>query len=105
MSATPRPWRLDIRGAPASDRDPGNFEQVQGILGADDAAGDHPIVETDSGFYGPGPDDARLIVRAVNAFDALLAVAKAVQEMHRAPRLADAMSALDAQHPGWREWA
>jgi hypothetical protein len=31
------------------------------------------IVETDCGYYPPGAEDAELIVKAVNAYDALLA--------------------------------
>ncbi len=51
--------------------------------------------------------------RAVNAFDALLAVAKAASDFRGsaaedfggAARLMDeALSTLDAAHPDWREW-
>ncbi len=109
MSATPRPWVLDIRGAPASDRYPNAFEQVHAICGPDEDI----IVETDGGYYGPEPDDARFIVRAVNAFDALLAVAKQATVITDCEKtwdptpsyLGEAVNALDAAHPGWREWA
>jgi hypothetical protein len=52
-------------------------------------------------------------VRAVNAFDALLAVAKAAHADHtfqadskRSPlaELDVALRRLDAQHPDWRDW-
>jgi hypothetical protein len=58
-------------------------------------------------------DDLAFALRAVNAFEALLAVAKAAHADHtfqadskRSP-LADldrALRQLDAAHPGWREW-
>lgn len=60
-----------------------------------------------------GQDNGELIVRAVNAFDALLAVAKGVamdwsdytEPDQLGPNVAAAMANLDAEHPGWRRWS
>jgi len=55
------------------------------------------------------PEDAETAVMAVNAFDALLAVAKAAGSANDNPgwvfEMSDALTALDAAHPDWREWA
>jgi hypothetical protein len=115
MSATPRPWyavweALDAQNQPLCTG-------IQGANGED-------IVKTDGGYYPPGPEDAKLIVRAVNAFEALLAVAKAVThlriqcqpgEYHYCPKCDQnqlhvqhatwcPIAALDAAHPDWRTW-
>lgn len=61
--------------------------------------------------FAAGSPVTQQVERAVNAFDALLAVAKAVgdtndiSENTHGRELVDAVAALDAQHPGWREWA
>lgn len=58
---------------------------------------------------------AQKALNALNAFDALLAVAKAVAEKHDRSMLLrgeseytrkewDGLRALDAAFPGWREW-
>jgi hypothetical protein len=54
-------------------------------------------------------DDAPEVVRAVNAFDALLAVAKWAHPDHSdcvwtAPELHEALDRLDTAHPDWRSW-
>ena len=56
---TPRPWRVEMYG-----------DDVDGIYGSGD--GNRRIVETDAGYYPPRLPDAALIVRAVNAHDALV---------------------------------
>lgn len=53
---------------------------------------------------------AQAIVRAVNAFEALLAVAESAASALRDETgqtdadLHRALAALDATHPGWRDW-
>lgn len=66
---TPRPWRIVWEGeAYPRTRDP---HRVWYIVGPDGDCG-RAIVETDSGVYGPSPDDAMLIVTAVNHHEALV---------------------------------
>lgn len=84
MSATPRPWKRD------------GFTILQDIEEYVSVAGD--LAE---------PDDGDLIVRAVNAFDALLAVAQAHAAGHETGDVGaelDALDAMDAAHPDWRSW-
>lgn len=90
MSATPRPWK-----------------RVGSYIGSEEM----PVGEFEAG------DDSDFILRAVNAFDALLVVARAQDSAdHRqctrdtypcdgceAERIA--LAALDAAHPDWRAWA
>ena len=85
--ATPGPWAFDPRephpsGSPPeipSPHTPGSRcdMRVYGIAqeGATHYAwgGGYPIVETDSGCYGPCVHDAALIVAARNAFPSLIA--------------------------------
>jgi len=102
MSATPRPWAIDW-----GEEKWGEGGEVWGIAGPDHKH----VVETDMGHYPPRRDDAILIVRAVNAFDALLAVAKAADSKaedyygeDKLGRIARAVEMLDAAHPDWRTW-
>jgi hypothetical protein len=106
MSATPRPWKEHTQ-----------FHRI--LLGADerdapdlDAEDVHVIAEVNA------HDDGELILKAVNAFDALVAVAKAAVPVVRdhaqagphecdagdAQDLPQALAALDATHPDWRDW-
>jgi hypothetical protein len=95
MSATPQPWGV----SPLGDVIDADGETVA-YIGSEGLAG--PL-------SGPQPRedaDAHLIVRAVNAFAALLAVAKAAEESDLTDadgraRLRDRLAALD---PDWREW-
>lgn len=101
MSATPRPWEVDKswEDGPWALKEAGKPKLEMDLEGDVDGAIGQRI----------GPDDAVLIVRAVNAFAALLAVAKAAARLtsDREDYLAtigDASMALDRAHPGWHEW-
>lgn len=53
----------------------------------------------------PCPDE-EVIGKYLSAFDALLAVAMAAgSQVDPSDELWEAYRALDAQHPGWREWS
>lgn len=102
MSATPRPWRVVENQIWAGDAE--SLALVRSLPG-------RPPTRAQ--------DNADLIVRAINAFDALLAVAKAAEWAtdrtserycqicgldpggHSVECL---YTSLDTQHPGWREW-
>jgi hypothetical protein len=108
MSATPRPWVIDYDAPDATMlyRQEGRHRTL-------------PVAQ----FF-QSAADAVYSLRAVNAFDALLAVAKAAvftdegTERHRCPicGIADhnrrllpdddecPILTLDAVSPGWREW-
>lgn len=92
MTATPRPWRVVENQIWAGD--------AESLALVRDLPGRPPT---------RGQDNADLIVGAVNAFDALLAVAKAAADLevcdHQHSDLVRARLTLDAAHPGWREWA
>ena len=106
MSSTPRPWtRGDVTWE--GDGNPGVCVDARGQIvafctswGAGDCVPDNPQ-----------PHDfanADLIVRAVNAFDALLAVAKAGDTHHHPDdqyaAILGAIMELDSKHPDWRTW-
>lgn len=103
MSATLRPWNLEPDDMILGDHERGASAIVYWAGDVAECRQLHPISRA----------DLDLIVIAVNAFDALLAVAKAAHADHtfqadskRTP-LADldrALRILDAAHPGWREW-
>jgi len=100
MSATPRPWKARYDGA----------VEAWGLDGVDG----HEIIEAHRCPDHPNRSmhDVWLIERAVNAFDALLAVAKAAQHEGCCDRVScgntrarlEAMDALDAAFPNWRTW-
>lgn len=115
MSATPRPWRVGIW---TDQRDPGDgvdWDDVGGqVVGSE---GEHVATfhATEWELVGPDGVDIQLAnrdltLRAVNAFEALLAVAKAADLMKNDVWHDDygvllaCLQHLDAQHPGWREW-
>lgn len=97
MGATPRPWVIA-------------------------GAGPEIAMETRCALYWIGPPNSRrlaatcdsvhednlanadLIVRAVNAFAALLAVAKAADKVDESYQVEGELAKLDAAAPGWREW-
>ncbi len=122
MNATPRPWYL------AASPDYPDAEIF--VVGNPDWNGtvqDGPIIcsaGTADGHEQWERQNLELIVTAVNAFDALLAAAKAAglranltggfarQQPGYEEALVDcdlavirAVLDLDAAHPGWREWA
>ncbi|HXE86365.1 MAG TPA: hypothetical protein VN524_06140 [Hyphomicrobiaceae bacterium] len=88
MSATPRPWKP----LNTSDDDMLDAGLMACVYGPDGSVG-----------YVRSGEDAELVCRAVNAFDALLAVAKACGDDWE--REEKALAALDAAHPDWRTWA
>jgi hypothetical protein len=98
MSATPRPWVKDV-----------DAEDAVMLYRQEGRHLTLPVATVHT-----GEDTADLILHSVNAFDALLAVAKAVPapdrvldddfNMNDLHQLAEAMAALDGAHPGWREW-
>jgi hypothetical protein len=105
MSATPRPW---VKNA--------------GLLWARTQTGEAAVVDClmVKGVISAtqAKENLDLVDRAVNAFDALLAVARASAEKHsdsdiRERRKAsgqpckecEAIAALDSEHPGWLEWS
>lgn len=104
MSATPRPWAVDDSGSinelKIVHKYLGGLDEVASLLTDED----EPTPEMRA--------DADLIVTAVNAFDTLLAAAKAAaqdvadseKDMSPIGQIADAIDVLDAAHPGWREW-
>ena len=86
MSATPRPWKITDEWAPGW--------RIAATIGTDE----HDVAQVRP------MENAHLIVRAVNAFDALLAVAKAADDgLGITTKMT--LDELDAAHPGWREWA
>jgi hypothetical protein len=90
MSATPRPWHDDgyrVYG-PTTESDPRSG----------------PVIFEYKHVDPQNPDDYQFILRAVNAFDALLDVAKAAIESGDEDVVA-ALSALEAAYPGWQEWS
>ncbi len=103
---SPQPWR--------EGGDPADIE-------LEDATGEviaeFNIVACQHGHMVDGMDIAkenrRYTVRAVNAFSALLAVAKAAKGIQTSPgawkldhkALAVAMFQLEAKHPDWLDWA
>lgn len=113
MSATPRPWVVDDSGSVNV------LTIVHQYLG-----GTAEVAQLYTDEDEPTPQmraDADLIVRAVNAFDALLAVAKAAEWrtheeggprdcsicFHVEPSHDDdcSFARLLGEHPGWREWS
>ena len=98
MSATPRPW---------FKVEDGDGHTVITNNTKADRSNDLSIREW---FYGTLSDeDADFIVRAVNAFDALLAVCRAAWSANDDNpawlfEMSDALTALDTAHPGWRDW-
>ena len=110
MSATPRPWRV---GEVTWEGD--------GTAGVLVNAGDEVVAfcTTWTGTFRPREDEAQprdfanaaLIVQRVNAFAALLAVAKAAalpddlrEDTKEYRATMEALRQLDAAAPGWREW-
>jgi len=85
MSATPRPWRV-----------------VENQIWAGDAESLALVRELPSRPPTRAQDNADLIVRAVNAFAGLLAVAKGFEQNKTAGIIA--LERLDVAHPDWREW-
>jgi hypothetical protein len=89
MSATPRPWTVELD----------NEIDLHVIAGADRDGSIGAVYDS--------AEDAHLIVRAVNAFDALLAVAKAAAaeaEGGSYEPAEEALDRLDAAYPEWRTW-
>ena len=93
--ATPRPWHVehgDVAGPPKA----GQLQEMAAYVDSE----------------GCESENAALIVRAVNAFDPLLAVAYAADKYldltapnHMAEeRMGDVIRALDTAAPGWRDW-
>jgi hypothetical protein len=91
MSATPRPWKWSGRALRSRDGSP--------VLDIN--------LPAEAASFVMSQEDADFIATAVNAFDALLAAAKSG---HSHPGYDErcggcaALAALDAAHPGWREW-
>lgn len=107
MSATPRPWDIgeqEVTNVLAIvHKWMGGSTEVAQIYTDDDEISDEMRANAD------------LIVRAVNAFDALLAVARQADvHLHGKPgprtpgsccsRVCELIDALDAAFPDWREW-
>lgn len=94
MSAAPRPWVFCDPRLVTFDL-ARKFEDCIGLAERDLPGSCVAIIR-----YGA---DANTVLRSVNAFDALLAVAKGVAAVDT-EALRSAMRTLDAAHPDWREW-
>ena len=118
MSATPRPWisgptRNGMTGPTAAFfMWTGRYTNHEGgLITRPDAIVQGPEKYSEVVAKTYRPEDADLIVTAVNGFEALLAVAKeawdhrddACRKPHTA--LDVALAQIEAKHPGWREWS
>lgn len=116
MSATPRPWHVIVPTPEGQEHLP-PFPKDMSMRHLGIGAGEITPVATvwNHHHHHECIDNTELIVRAVNAFDALLAVAKAAEAPigyvkkwtdHDVefPMLQEAIKALDAAHPDWRTW-
>ena len=112
MSTTARPWIFDADPAVSYGAETGGGQAA--IFGADDQEVCCLFDENEQDNFPSYRENGALIVQAVNAFDTLLAVAKAASGLdlgvaceeecdHDECDLHRAILALDA-HPGWREW-
>lgn len=115
MSATPRPWTVEPNTENPSEGRWGEFVVVANARRSRMNQAPATVVAEVR-----NQDDAELIVRMGNVFDALLAVAKRFARIcgddqedacgdcgEQTPRLHNegcVYAALDAAHPGWQEW-
>jgi len=78
----------------------------QWLCGPPGVSVEHPFKRILAKFH-ELPDDAEYACRAVNAFDALLAVAKAVDAYAKIGHadILTPLAELDNAVPGWHDWA
>ena len=99
MSATPRPWAV-------GDQEVNNVLPIvhKWLGGKTEVA---QLYTDDGAVTDQMRANARLIVISVNAFEELLAVAKAAATAYGTGQslpLIESLDVLDAAHPGWRRW-